>query len=312
MRVPGLTGVVAVAAGEYHSLAVKSDGSVWAWGDNYYGQLGDGTTTNRSAPTSVPGLTGVVAMAAGYGHTIALRSDGSVWAWGDNSFGHLGDGTTTSRSSPVRVPDLTGVTYVAVGDTYTMAIKADGTILSWGDSTYGQLGDGTFANRSVPGYIVNESVTGILDLNAAAPNNVPASAIPKVIMAARKTGALVSLTLGANMYFGSIDLGALAAGSFSASSTFKVYVAAIAPNGGIYLLDTNRNLSLYNGGPLREYVNNVTLGPTLHYFVSILDGMNLSELIGARILVGYGTDDQEMLAAQRYREIYVAQPDPRQ
>jgi len=76
---------------------------------------------------------------------------------------------------------------------------------------------------------------------------------------------------------------------------------------GIYLLDTNRNWSYYSGGSLREYVSNVTLDQTQHYFVSILDGMNLTGLIGTQILVGYGTDDQEMLAAQRYREIYVVQ-----
>jgi hypothetical protein len=90
-------------------------------------------------------------------------------------------------------------------------------------------------------------------------------------------------------------------------------VAAIVPAGitwvpaGIYLLDANRSWSLYDGGPLREYVGNATLDQTQHYFVSILEGTNLSGLIGTQILVGYGTDDQEMLAAQRYREIYVVQ-----
>lgn len=104
----------------------------------------------------------------------------------------------------------------------------------------------------------------------------------------------------------------------AASGAYKVYVAAIVPAGiagvtaGVYLLDTTRNWSYYSGGPLREYVSNATLDQTLHYFVSILERTDLTGLIGTRILVGYGTDDQEMLAAQRYREIYIAQPDPAQ
>ena len=76
---------------------------------------------------------------------------------------------------------------------------------------------------------------------------------------------------------------------------------------GIYLLEANRGWSTYGGGPLREYAANVALDATQHYFVSILDSADLSGLIGARILVGYGTDDAEMLAAQRYREVYVVQ-----
>ena len=80
---------------------------------------------------------------------------------------------------------------------------------------------------------------------------------------------------------------------------------------GIYLLGENNGWSHYSGGPLREYASNVTLDQTLHYFVSILDSVDLSGLIGARIMVGYGTDDQEMLGAQRYREIYVVQPERR-
>jgi len=104
-----LTGVTALAGGQYHSLAVKSDGTAWAWGYNGYGQLGDGTTTQRTTPVQVKGpggsgyLTGVTAIAAGYYHSLAVKSDGTAWAWGYNTYGQLGDGTTTSRSTPVQV-----------------------------------------------------------------------------------------------------------------------------------------------------------------------------------------------------------------
>ena len=100
MQVSGLSGVVAVAGGRYHSLAVKSDGTVWAWGNNWLGQLGDGTTTDRSIPVQVSGLSGVVAVAGGDYHSLAVKSDGTVWAWGDNYHGQLGDGTTTQRPHP--------------------------------------------------------------------------------------------------------------------------------------------------------------------------------------------------------------------
>ena len=87
--VSGLTGVVAIAAGGHHSLAVKSDGTVWAWGCNDYGQLGDGTTTNRLTPVQTSGLAGVgfTAIAAGGAHSLAVKSDGTVWAWGWNAGG---------------------------------------------------------------------------------------------------------------------------------------------------------------------------------------------------------------------------------
>jgi hypothetical protein len=122
--VSGLSGVVAVAAGECHSLALKSDGTVRAWGYNYSGELGDGTTTTRYVPVMVSGLSGVVAVAAGYCHSLALKSDGTVRAWGYNGYGQLGDGTTTSRLTPVMVSGLSGVVSVAAGWYYSLAISS--------------------------------------------------------------------------------------------------------------------------------------------------------------------------------------------
>jgi uncharacterized repeat protein (TIGR01451 family) len=158
-QVSGLTGVIAIAGGDNHSLALKSDGTVWAWGLNSSGQLGDGTTTNKTTPVQVTGLTSVIAITAGYIHSLALKSDGTVWAWGSNSSGQLGDGTTTSSSVPVQVLDetglsaLTGVTKLAIGGSrpeHSFVLKSDGTALAWGNNEYGQLGDGTNLNRSLP------------------------------------------------------------------------------------------------------------------------------------------------------------------
>ncbi|MDR1564769.1 MAG: hypothetical protein LBS74_07415 [Oscillospiraceae bacterium] len=96
-----------VSGGQYHTIALMEDGTVWAWGQNDFGQLGDGTTTNRLSPVQVSGLSNVTTVSAGYNHNLALKSDGTVWAWGQNSYGQIGDGTTTSRRTPVQISGLT-------------------------------------------------------------------------------------------------------------------------------------------------------------------------------------------------------------
>ncbi len=126
------TEVVAVAGGAYHNIELKSDGTIWAWGDNEYGQLGDGTTIDSPAPIQVSGLTDVTAIAAGGSHTIALKTDGTVWAWGYNGAGQLGNGTTIDSATPVQVNSLTEVVAIAAGGLQTLALKTDGTVWEWG------------------------------------------------------------------------------------------------------------------------------------------------------------------------------------
>jgi RHS repeat-associated protein len=139
---------IALAAGGYHSLALGSDGTVWAWGRNGSGQLGNGSTTNSSTPVAVSNLTKVTAIAAGESHSLALKSDGTVWDWGAG--GLLGNGSSASSSVPVQVSGLTGVVAIAAGDYHSLALKADGTVWAWGSNQYGALGNGTTTNALTP------------------------------------------------------------------------------------------------------------------------------------------------------------------
>ncbi len=139
-----------VSAGYAHTVAAMSNGEVYAWGWNKDGQLGDGGTTDASAPLKVPGLAKVIAVEAGYEFSMALDSDGCVWTWGSNLFGQLGDGTNTDRHAPAKIPSLSSIVDIAAGDRFAAALKNDGTVWTWGYNGYGQLGDGTYTNRNQP------------------------------------------------------------------------------------------------------------------------------------------------------------------
>lgn len=143
-----------ISAGWYHSAAVTDSGSVWTWGYNAYGQLGDGTTADRTEPVPVPGLSGVMSVAAGGHHTLALKSDGTVWAWGENLAGELGDGSTERRTSPVQAVGLSSAVAIAAGAHHSVALRSDGTVWTWGFQT----------GRTTPGIV--PGLSGIIAVSA--------------------------------------------------------------------------------------------------------------------------------------------------
>ena len=133
--------VVQVAGGGNHSLALMADGTVWAWGANQIGQLGQGIASISETLVQVVGLTDVTYIAAGSNHSFALRADGTVWSWGGNSLGQLGDGMVhVPRFTPVQVSGLIDVIAISTMVDHSLAVRADGTAWMWGLNFFGQLG----------------------------------------------------------------------------------------------------------------------------------------------------------------------------
>jgi len=139
-----------VSVGMFHTVAIREDGSLWAWGSNSSGQLGDGTTSTSYSPVRIGTSADWLAVSAGSSHTVGIREDGSLWAWGLNSSGQLGDGTTTNRASPVRIGMNADWIAVSTNSFHTVGIRADGSLWAWGDNEGGQLGDGTTSTRTSP------------------------------------------------------------------------------------------------------------------------------------------------------------------
>lgn len=165
VQVTGLSNVIQIAAGDTSAMAVRVQArrgsvlrTVWTWGNNGSGQLGDGTTTNSATPVEVSGINvpSITAICAGGGFSMVLGSDGSIWGWGANSLGELGNGTTTNELRPVEI--LVGaVTGISAGQSHALALLRGGSVLAWGD---GLFGTGSLVPVVVP------SLAGVTQISA--------------------------------------------------------------------------------------------------------------------------------------------------
>jgi alpha-tubulin suppressor-like RCC1 family protein len=177
-----LTGIVAIAAGQLHTVALKSDSTVWVWGSGYYGALGLGNNGSQTRAVQVPGLTGVTQIAAGGYSSFALQTGGAtvgnVWAWGLNDSGQLLDGTTTTRYSPVLTPAQ--ATLIAAGVRHTFIRKPDDTIWGAGLNDYGQLGIGNTTTPQVALVPALGGLTGVIKISASGAHTLALSAAGEV------------------------------------------------------------------------------------------------------------------------------------
>jgi RHS repeat-associated protein len=138
------------SAGQRHALALRSDGSIWAWGTNQFGELGLGTNTLVMWPTQISSLSNIVSVSAGPLHSLAVQNNGSVWAWGTNNDGRLGNGTFITASNPVPVSLITNAIMVAAGGNHSLALLTNGSVMAWGANYGGQLGTGNTVSTNKP------------------------------------------------------------------------------------------------------------------------------------------------------------------
>ncbi|MBL0030649.1 MAG: RCC1 repeat- and reductase domain-containing protein [Bacteroidetes bacterium] len=161
-QVPGLFNVKKITAGgSGNVIALCEDGSVWTWGENNLGQLGDGTTTTKLTPVQLFGLPPMIDIAAGFQHGLGLSVDSNVWAWGVNSAGEIGDDSLITRLNPIRLFSLSGISKVFAGFRTSFALKNDSSLWAWGVNNYGQLGIGTLDSSLHPVQVLTSDITDI-------------------------------------------------------------------------------------------------------------------------------------------------------
>ncbi len=290
--------IVSVSAGDSHSLALASDGTVWAWGDNTYGQLGDGTYTFSSTPVQVVGIDGsgflndIVAISAGWNHNLAVSSEGNVFAWGTNEYGQLGDGGN-SWDSPLPIHVLAAedegqsyledIIYADAGAYHSVALKADGTAYVWGDQWRMfefQIDLQTYVPTRIEADIYNNPINNVKDIQASPYGTILLTEDGKMLAKGAELSGEFGQgrdTGGYNPWFDYIYFNAdtvlediesfdITSGRYESNTEQGIYISAIDTVG-----------SLYSWGGWLGYPRIVTEGSFISIGNSLLGGMSFKE-----------------------------------
>jgi alpha-tubulin suppressor-like RCC1 family protein len=313
VQVPSLSGITKIFAIQSYLLAQRADGTVWVTGNLPVAIPSD--PGPRSGPRRVPTFDGYVQFAGSYNFLAALKADGTVWSGGQRASLLLGIAGSGDIAGLRQIPNITDAISLGYGPTNCMAIRRDGTVYSWGLNNLGQVGDGTLAYRETPVLVIDETATNFLDLIPEVPNVIPRDKIPPFLLSTFANGDLSSTTLYADLR-GIIPSGSFASatdsGKFAAG--YNVYVAANVPTIPVspyFQLNANNSWATLSW-PMAEFLRGVALdSQTSLVRAQILQNVDLSSpvLAGSSIIVGYGTDPDEMLRSARYRTIFtVPQP----
>ena len=320
-RVPGLANIRAVAAANGSSYAVDAEGTAWAWGSLWGGELPGGGWVVKSTPAPLVGLSQVRAISAKSSHALAYRSDGTVWGWGLNPVGALG---ALRSAVPAPLAELGNLTQVSAGESFSAFLRKDGLILMLGDNGIGQLGNGTFAQSASPKLVVNDAADGFLNLNLLTDFEVPPRVgVPFFVVATggiAETSASVNTTTkfnasdigksGAVFVTATVPEGTLGAASSTSSARSVPRTLARAgssPSAFTLIQLTSSGWQPVVSGQLIPYASGV-LGDQLAA-QSILNGTDTTNLKGAQFCLGYGTSADQMVASGTMRVVATI-PDP--
>lgn len=248
VQATGITTAVEVAAFRDHTLVRMADNTVWGYGQNASGELGDGTNVSRTTAVQVSGLTGSSGIAAGFEHSLSWKNNDSIDAWGSNGVGQLGDGFSLRQNKPVQVTGVSSAVSAAGGGFHTVAVRADGSVLTWGGDASGQLGNGGTGARNTPAFVAG--LTGVADADANEFHTL-----------ARKTNGTV-------FAWGQNTSGQLGDGTTTIRNT-PIQIPGLA-NVAQVSAGANFSLALINGGLVRSWGGN--------NFGQLGDGTNTARL----------------------------------
>lgn len=272
--------IITEIAARNHALALQNNGTVWAWGKNDMGQLGDDTTTQRTAPVQVVDISEVKSIAVGTTWSLALRSDGSVWTWGDNEKGQLLDKTKTQRHFPVKAQGLADIVALVAGPAFAVVGKYVGDILAWGANSGGQLGSGDIKdNYTAAAAVKIDAKTALILVTVVKTTG---------IASAKASGTLDDFTLTAIVTPSTVDLG---------RAGFPLVWANLPGAGDFYL-------TVFGWFPSKVPLPYSGMGPLQQIEIPVVKNLDVRAIRGTKVYAAYGFVPGEGAGQGRTSEIY--------